>query len=855
MANKLSFSVAVSVLFDNLNKIANSVKTLFKGMQTDVGKFANSLGTMVREWDRVAMEMLTKKKANETQLTATTAQRVAAEKALEDARLLHSIATGERKLAAAEQVAYREVLLAKAVVAEDKAILAVQASNSAARVSTATRAMNALKVGAGKLMVSLKTMWASFAPGLIISGIMTVINHFRDLHEESKRIKNIFSDYKKEIDNIAISIESIRLQSLLNVATDIKNTVEERSMAWQELAKQMDITRKKGETELEYQQRINNAVKDRKELLKEEDRIELLAQKKAEATEKLLDFQKKSNTKGVGLEATNYVLSKLEEQPSKIPLKGDAFDSRDLEDYLLNSKNGNMPSSEENNQLWQVYRDSSAQLETAINEALKLQPQTDAITSAGNSPSSSRLDEAENRYWQARLEYANQLDAGVRSQEEYNKAIDQLNMDTIKEMGGILGRKADENNTFREAYLGTLNPLHREPSPRDKQLQEIETNYAADLSKLDNQLAAGSLSQEKYNNELQNLINNTISLAASLLGGDAVANDFFSKLLAQRMDIALPERQKRDTTFDYRKTNLEINREELDIAEKYLNDFKSAIDEGAQYTQEQLNTALGKVTSLKDAIKIAEVKEDIKNLERQLGEGFYSGMKNMVSDADRIGNAFSNLRDVLNDVEASEWERIMAVWNAFTASMDAYFSIIKVVEQLTEVTKQFSRAKQTEAIIDSQVTGQKVANASIEMSTDLAAAGVKKATATQELAADTATAAGSAGKSAAGLPFPFNLIAVAAAIGGVIALFASIPKFAYGGIVGGNSFAGDHILARLNSGEMVLNQGQQSRLFSMLNSGESATRKPEREKVEFKIEGTTLMGVLHNTNKRLSKFK
>jgi tape measure domain-containing protein len=44
-------------------------------------------------------------------------------------------------------------------------------------------------------------------------------------------------------------------------------------------------------------------------------------------------------------------------------------------------------------------------------------------------------------------------------------------------------------------------------------------------------------------------------------------------------------------------------------------------------------------------------------------------------------------------------------------------------------------------------------------------------------------------------------------------------KFASGGIVPGNTFSGDTVQARLNSGEMVLNRGQQTRLFDMANNG------------------------------------
>jgi len=45
-----------------------------------------------------------------------------------------------------------------------------------------------------------------------------------------------------------------------------------------------------------------------------------------------------------------------------------------------------------------------------------------------------------------------------------------------------------------------------------------------------------------------------------------------------------------------------------------------------------------------------------------------------------------------------------------------------------------------------------------------------------------------------------------------------IPRFATGGVVAGNSTSGDKVLARVNSGEMILNKGQQGALFNMLKN-------------------------------------
>lgn len=81
-----------------------------------------------------------------------------------------------------------------------------------------------------------------------------------------------------------------------------------------------------------------------------------------------------------------------------------------------------------------------------------------------------------------------------------------------------------------------------------------------------------------------------------------------------------------------------------------------------------------------------------------------------------------------------------------------------------------------------------------------------------------ATAQGVA--NAAALPFPANLGAIATIVATVASIFSSLPKFADGGIVGGSSFYGDKLLARVNSGEMILNKKQQAALYGMTGGSE-----------------------------------
>lgn len=114
-----------------------------------------------------------------------------------------------------------------------------------------------------------------------------------------------------------------------------------------------------------------------------------------------------------------------------------------------------------------------------------------------------------------------------------------------------------------------------------------------------------------------------------------------------------------------------------------------------------------------------------------------------------------------------------------------------------------------------------------------------------------ALAAGTA--SAASLPFPANIAAIASIIATITALFASFAgSFADGGIISGGSFHGDKMLARVNAGEMILNPKQQSNLFKALDSG-GATGGVQN--VEFKISGANLVGCTKNYNSKMSKLK
>ena len=117
----------------------------------------------------------------------------------------------------------------------------------------------------------------------------------------------------------------------------------------------------------------------------------------------------------------------------------------------------------------------------------------------------------------------------------------------------------------------------------------------------------------------------------------------------------------------------------------------------------------------------------------------------------------------------------------------------------------------------------------------------------------TAKAAAESAGSAAAVPVVGWINAIAA-ISAITAAMASIPKFANGGIIAGNSTIGDYNIARVNSGEMILNNRQQKNLFNLLD-GKGGTSVNAGGEVKLRIEGRDLVGVLNSQTSKTSKYK
>jgi len=155
----------------------------------------------------------------------------------------------------------------------------------------------------------------------------------------------------------------------------------------------------------------------------------------------------------------------------------------------------------------------------------------------------------------------------------------------------------------------------------------------------------------------------------------------------------------------------------------------------------------------------------------------------------------------------------------------------------SENKAKIERLKNQKAITAGQIKQESMRTDFVELGFDQQVAAASKTTG---LLAQATAQSGSLGKKAAiadatikgfqavqtalTAPFPLNIVN-AALVGSLtaqnISKIKSTPAFAEGGIVPGNSFSGDNVAARVNSGEMILNRADQSSLFNSIKGGET----------------------------------
>ena len=241
-------------------------------------------------------------------------------------------------------------------------------------------------------------------------------------------------------------------------------------------------------------------------------------------------------------------------------------------------------------------------------------------------------------------------------------------------------------------------------------------------------------------------------------------------------------------------------------------------------------------------------------------------MKTTWSNTKGISSGINNISDAL-EKNGTIWEKLQGIVDGFFQIFDGVSAIVTLINTLTEASRQHAAAKATEGATAAVAASAESADAAAT-SADTAMTEANTEATQENTIAKGGEAVANATASGAKLPFPANVAAIAAGVAAVVSVLAATGCFASGGIVGGSSPSGDRLVARVNSGEMILNRTQQGNLFKMLNMPALAVRTveiarpqpavniipsemayaamtdPQKQTVRFRIDGRTLVGVL-----------
>ena len=236
-----------------------------------------------------------------------------------------------------------------------------------------------------------------------------------------------------------------------------------------------------------------------------------------------------------------------------------------------------------------------------------------------------------------------------------------------------------------------------------------------------------------------------------------------------------------------------INKDE---AEKQIKDLNATI-----------NAELGQ------GVKPFKLEVDTTSAKKSFSD-FASNMQSTWGAIESGVNSIVNLSDNLDNAKTG--------WDKFCVAMNAAFSIMNTITAVMQfinlLTGAGAAAKGASAAATATDTAAKTADAAA--STAIIAAN-KATTASYIEMASAAFFAAHAFIPFAGAGIASGFVTQAVATTKAAGLLAM--AFANGGIVPGASYSGDRLMARVNSGEMILNRTQQMRLWRIVNTPVVAT--------------------------------
>lgn len=774
------------------------------------------------------------------------AERTAKAKVELDARQLQvEQDTANRRKRISEEVTDQQIALDKARTAEQerrqKASLAIQAKEEELRLKESQGRWGIFgeqvkKVWAG-IKMAMSSVLSSMLIGAIFAGVGLIIERFRTLWREVNSVKRAQEEVNKAIAEATRTTEITELENLQRLLKDTKLAEEERKKV------QAQINDKLG-TELSTQEDINKAIEERIKLLKQEAKVKALTDLVTEAEKEVALYEtgeKKATQRG-----TKYVPYTSTEDKSFLgfPLtrKGDtlyrtenvdvptveyqrALQIRDGRQKLLDKERVGLIKEE----VKKTIDDSS----TSSDEHVKNNPPKVKTSTAKEDP----LAEAEAEYRKSLQEASNLYKAGRISAEELSKAESDTAKSYLDTVAKLRGEGAKSLPLWQDATARLI--------PEQTAYEKTLADHNSTLTSYTNRLQNGTLTLEEYNNLVAQLLTDTTNRLSAESDLTEAQKEEVARLRAKRSEhIATPELESRDTTYDYKKSKLQIQQEDLQLLQNYIKKLEEAVKLGSTEAEQLVTNAKAKAKSLEDLIKLETIQNDLSELREKRFTQTYQGIKSIASATRGATRAFKQLRSVFEDDDASGLEKLFATFSSIVSIIDSILSLIRTFKMLSETIEAVTATSQALDTAKQATEATSIAVGAAEVATAQAVQSAKMA----EMAAII---------SARYALIPGGQALASAEIAGYTALIASVKglgAFAQGGLVDFGSPTGDRTLIRVNKGERVLTSEHQEWLQDLAKGfqGRNATTTPQQVTVtgELRVRGRDLVASIHNETRQ-----
>lgn len=506
-------------------------------------------------------------------------------------------------------------------------------------------------------------------------------------------------------------------------------------------------------------------------------------------------------------------------------------------------------------QIDKLDRDTNAQIKSKINEMTKHQTKGENLLKGtgyplngnstptstprynsyrGNTPSTSTsttqnnpVEEAQRKYLTTIKGYQKQLEDEQIDETEFREKKREA---FVNLYNSLVNLYAEGNDGAGAAITDVLQKIRQHDTEDFKAEQK---DYQDEVKDLEKSYLDGEIDEAEFDATMKDILSDYIDnfkWYAEKLGGEA--KEFFDgiSILAKNFDVKVsvndivqkpfdspfPDTLEEDYNF-FKKSDAEEYAESLKIFEAQYASYIEKLEKLKQLPQTEATTQAieelnAKIAAVKE--KYANVKELIKSLEDENNR--VSFLNSMSSDYSTFKTQIEGIQNLINAFGDSNLSTLTKMADGMGALGAGAIVAGQAISQLG------ANSKMAKVGLVASAIGQIIVGYSLAVS-------------------DAAKKLGWFGWIAASL----------SGLGIVASTISQLKGYNTGGIIEGNSIHGDKVLARVNSGEMVLNKRQQSNLFRQLNNATN-NNNGVGNNVVFTIHGADLIGAIDNYNNKMN---